>query len=89
MLATPGKLPGSVDLAGSQVFVGCEVLICLQQIRTFLSFLIDRLEWLGRNTADAGELERRFLRDTAETLRARFPPTHWLHDVGALGEKLT
>jgi hypothetical protein len=89
ILASPGKLPESVDLAGSRILVGCEVLQCLRQIRTFLAFLIDRLEWLGWNDWNGGELERRFLRDTAEALHTRFPPSHWLHDVGALGEKLT
>ncbi|PTL80933.1 hypothetical protein [Vitiosangium sp. GDMCC 1.1324] len=89
LISTSGKLPESVDLAGSRIFVGCEVLHCLQQIRTFLAFVIDRLEWLGRNDGSGGELERRFLWDTAEALRARFPRSHWLHDVRALGEKLT
>ncbi|QRN95893.1 hypothetical protein JRI60_43765 [Archangium violaceum] len=89
IVAARGKLPESVDLAGSRTFVGCEVLECLRQLRTFLAFLIDRLEWLGRKDWNGGELERRFLWDTAEALRARFPPAHWLHDVGALGEKLT
>ncbi|MCY1083334.1 hypothetical protein [Archangium lansingense] len=89
ILAPAGKLPESVDPAGSRIFVGCEVLQCLGQVRTFLAFLIHRLEWLGRNDWDGGELERRFLRDTAEALRTRFPPSHWLHDVSALTEKLT
>lgn len=89
IVAAPGRLPESVDLSSSRIFVGCEVLQCLGQIRTFLAFLIDRLEWLGRNDWNGGEVERRFLRDTAEALRARFPSSHWLHDVGALGEKLT
>ena len=89
VIAAQGRLPESVDPAGSRIFVGCEVLQCLGQMRTFLAFLVDRLEWLGRNGWSGGELERRFLRDTAEALRARFPPSHWLHDVSALGEKLT
>ncbi len=89
VLSTPGKLPESVDLAGPQGFAGCEVLQCLQQVRTFLAFLIDRLEWLGRNSSGASELECRFLLRTAEALRTRFPRSHWLHDVEALGEKLT
>jgi hypothetical protein len=89
LVAARGRLPESVDLAGPHVFAGCEVLHCLQQLRAFLAFLSDRLEWLGRNGWSGGELERRFLRDTAEALRARFPPSHWLHDVGALSEKLT
>ncbi|EPX58278.1 hypothetical protein D187_004034 [Cystobacter fuscus DSM 2262] len=89
VLATPGELPESVDLAAPNGFVGCEVLICLRQVRTFLSFLIDRLEWLGRNAWKVGGLERRFFRDTVEALRARFPSSHWLHDAGALEEKLT
>ncbi|WNG36479.1 hypothetical protein F0U61_24470 [Archangium violaceum] len=89
IVAARGKLPESVDLAGCRTFVGCEVLECLRQFRTFLAFLIDRLEWLGRNDWNGGELERRFLWDTAEALRARFPSSYWLHDVGALGEKLT
>ncbi|WNG17529.1 hypothetical protein [Cystobacter fuscus] len=89
VLAAPGKLPVSLDPADSRPVVGCEVLRCLRQVRTFLAFLVDRLEWLGRSAPDAGELERRFLRDTAEALRARFPPSHWLHDAGALGEMLT
>ncbi|HYO58669.1 hypothetical protein [Archangium sp.] len=89
IIASSGKLPESVDLADSRVFVGCEVLHCLRQVRTFLAFLIDRLEWLGQNDSGGGELEQRFLLDTAEALRVRFPRSHWLHDAGALGEKLT
>ncbi|OJH37575.1 hypothetical protein [Cystobacter ferrugineus] len=89
MVTTSGTLPESVDMADFHVLVGCEVLLCLQQFRTFLAFLLDRLEWLGRNDAGGGELENRFLLDTAEALRARFPQSHWLHDPGALGEKLT
>jgi hypothetical protein len=89
MIAPSGKLPESVSLAEPRVFVGCEILQCLRQVRVFLSFLIDRLEWLGRNDSGGGELGQRFLRDTAEALRARFPRSHWLHDAGALGEKLS
>jgi hypothetical protein len=89
VLADPGKLPDAVDLAAHQTFVGCEVLRCLRQVRTFVAFLINRLEWLGRNGWGTGELERRFLRDAAEALRVRFPHSHWLHDVVALEEKLT
>jgi hypothetical protein len=89
VLAPPGRLPESLEPADSRPVVGCEVLHCLRQVRTFLSFLVDRLEWLGRNAPDAGVLERRFLRDTAGALRARFPPSHWLHDARALGERLT
>ncbi|HYO53511.1 hypothetical protein [Archangium sp.] len=89
VLAPPGgELPESVDLASPRGFVGCEVLYCLRQVRVFLSFLIDRMEWLSRNAWNTGELERRFLRDTVEALRERFPSSHWLHDAGALGEKL-
>jgi hypothetical protein len=89
MIAPSGKLPEAVSLADSRVFAGCEVLQCLRQVRVFLAFLIDRLEWLGRDDSSGGELEQRFLLDTAEALRARFPHSHWLHDAGALGEKLT
>jgi hypothetical protein len=89
LIDSSGKLPESVDLADSRIFVGCEVLHCLRQVRTFLAFLIDRLEWLGRNDVGGGELEQRFLLDTAEALRVRFPHSHWLHDADALGEKLT
>lgn len=89
IIAPSGKLPESVSLADSRVFVGCEVLQCLRQVRVFLDFLIDRLEWLGRKAAGGGELDQRFLRDTAEALRERFPDSHWLHDADALAEKLT
>jgi hypothetical protein len=36
-----------------------------------------------------GDLARRFLKGTAEALRERFAPTHWIHDLRALTAWLT
>jgi hypothetical protein len=88
ILSESGELPDTVDLAEHRLFVGFEVLHYLRQVRTFVGFMRERLEWLSRNGWEAGELERTFLRESAEALRERFSPAHLLYNLRALEEKL-
>ncbi len=89
LTAAPEELPDAVELSEHRLFVGFEVLHYIRQIRTFLESTQARLDWLGRNAWLVSELERRFLADMAEALRERFPPTHWIHELGALTGWLT
>jgi hypothetical protein len=89
LTAEPGELPDAVELSEHRLFVGFEVLHYLRQFRTFLESTWARLDWLGRNAWLVSDVERRFLEDTAEALRARFPPTHWIQDLRALTGWLT